>query len=80
MRTAIDCCKKDCPDRNADPNCHGYCEKYLKQRAELDETNKAMFEKNRIENGITSEVVRSVEMVTNRKNKKGQKNGRFHEQ
>lgn len=80
MRTAIDCCKKDCPDRNADPNCHGYCEKYLKQRAELDETNKAMLQKKLVDAGITSTLVHGVEKVTKSNNKKGQKNGRFHEQ
>lgn len=28
-----------CTERVADPNCHGYCEKYLAQRAELDKAN-----------------------------------------
>ena len=37
VRTMIDCCTKDCPDRCADPNCHTYCQRYLEQRAELNE-------------------------------------------
>ena len=34
-RTRIDCCYQ-CPDRF--PGCHGSCEKYLAQKAELEET------------------------------------------
>lgn len=30
-------CCKDCPDRA--PHCHGKCERYLKERAELDALN-----------------------------------------
>lgn len=37
MRTKIDCCAKDCPDRCA--GCHAQCERYQTQRKELDETN-----------------------------------------
>ena len=80
MRTKIDCCTKDCPDRRADPNCHSYCEKYLQQRAELDETNKAMFQRKNVDEGITSTLVHSIEKVSGHKNKKGQRNGRFHAQ
>ena len=80
MRTKIDCCTKDCPDRRADPNCHGYCKEYLRQRAELDETNKAMFQRKNVDEGITSTLVHGVEKVTKSNHKKGQKNGRFHQQ
>ena len=35
-------CKPDCPDRSANPNCHGYCEKYLKWLDEQKEKKEAL--------------------------------------
>jgi hypothetical protein len=37
-RPKITCCN-GCTERVADPNCHGYCEKYLAERAQLDQRN-----------------------------------------
>ena len=34
-------CGKECPDRQVEPNCHGYCERYLKWRAGIDKLNDA---------------------------------------
>lgn len=42
----ISCCR-DCPDRA--PNCHGKCERYLKERAELDELNERIRKENLVE-------------------------------
>lgn len=43
----VTCCYK-CPDRVAEDangrNCHGYCEKYLKQKKENEEANKKLWE------------------------------------
>ena len=37
-RPKITCCN-GCTERQADPNCHGFCEKYLSQKAELEKKN-----------------------------------------
>ena len=55
-QTKIDCCY-NCPDRVADPNCHGYCEKYLIQRAELDVANKERQKQSRLVQDITGTLV-----------------------
>ena len=34
-------CHKDCLDRTADPNCHGYCELYLGWKDEQEKINEA---------------------------------------
>lgn len=72
VRTMIDCCTKDCPDRCADPNCHGYCKRYLEQRAELNEANTARQEKSQLESGITGTLVQGIYKLRHRqrRNKK----------
>jgi hypothetical protein len=45
----ITCCK-DCENRQ--PGCHGTCEKYLTQRAELDAVKVAQRKKNNINQGL----------------------------
>lgn len=50
-RTKIDCCKRDCPGRY--PGCGAGCTEYKRQRAELDETNKARIEEIKMDRAIS---------------------------
>ena len=67
MRTKIDCCHK-CPDRVADPNCHGYCEKYKRQKAEYEETKAEMDKQAKIQNGLSGQSIDGVGKATHHKN------------
>ncbi len=68
-RTKIDCCH-NCPDRQADPNCHGFCETYLQQKAEYDETRAEAREIYEINHGITNQMIDSFLKVQKRRNKR----------
>jgi hypothetical protein len=50
-RPKITCCN-GCTERQADPNCHGFCEKYLSQKAELEKKNAEVRKKQEINWGI----------------------------
>lgn len=67
MRTRIDCCK-GCTDRVADPNCHGYCEKYKHQKAEYDEAMAEIQKKQRIKGGITGQLLTVAGKVSRNRN------------
>lgn len=64
-RTKIDCCN-GCTERQADPNCHGFCKKYLEQRAELDETLAEERKKQQISSGVTNQTYACLDKVTKR--------------
>lgn len=34
-------CRKDCPDRVVEPNCHGHCERYLAWKQDHDKKKEA---------------------------------------
>ena len=66
-RTRIDCCN-GCTERQADPNCHGFCKRYLEQRAELDAT---LAEERKIrdaQHGISNQLYDCYHKVTKRTN------------
>lgn len=66
-RTRIDCCH-GCTERQADPNCHGFCKRYLEQRAELDAT---LAEDRKIRDaqyGISNQLADCYHKVTKRTN------------
>lgn len=60
MRTKIDCCTKDCPDRRADPNCHGYCERYLEQKAEYDRDRATIRKKAKLDSDLSGQLLEGV--------------------
>lgn len=71
-RYRIDCCKPDCPDRSGE--CHGTCEKYLTQRAELDATNAENRKKQEVErnlNGFTDDGIHRYRKRINSRNRWG---------
>ena len=61
-RLKITCCN-GCTDRVADPNCHGYCEKYLSQRAELDKSNAEMRKKQEVAWGLNEQKFDSYHRI-----------------
>ena len=63
LRDRIDCCTPDCPDRCADPNCHGYCKRYKEQKDELEAANKERARARNLERSITGTLVQGVERV-----------------
>lgn len=63
----IDCCKPDCPDRCADPNCHGYCEKYKQQKIELEKTRAAMNEQAKIDSELRKQLFDTIGKVQGKK-------------
>lgn len=67
MRTKIDCCW-DCPDRQADPNCHGYCERYLRQKAEYEETKAAKDQKAQVESGLSGQMLTMINKASHHRN------------
>ena len=71
-RYKIDCCKPNCPDRSGD--CHGTCERYLTQRAELDATNAEKRRKYEVErnlNGHTDRTIQRFKKRTHSRNRYG---------
>ena len=66
MRMKIDCCKRDCPKRCADPNCHSYCKVYNDQREALDAENAALFKENQLQHGITDVLIKGVNKTMRR--------------
>lgn len=51
-----------CKERVADPNCHGYCEKYIAFRKELDKQNAVEYKQKQIHliaNGIEVDRIRA---------------------
>ena len=56
--TKITCCK-DCQDRY--PCCHGSCEKYITQRAELDAYNAEQRKKAEVKDGLNAFLFNSIE-------------------
>lgn len=75
MRTKINCCH-NCPDRVADPNCHGYCETYLKQKAEYDEARKKIADQKKIDGEITGTILRGIHQRMHIKHMEKKKNRR----
>ena len=67
MRLKIDCCW-GCPDRQADPNCHGYCDTYIQQKAEYDETKAAMDEQAKLKNGLAGQSINAVGKAMHNRN------------
>ena len=65
MRTRIDCCHH-CPDRV--PGCHGSCEKYLTQKAELEETKAETQKRYYTNKGITGQRLDSLHRATKIRN------------
>ena len=72
-------CAKDCPDRCVEPNCHGYCERYLAYKAareaELVAIN-AMKEANRIATDFEVDCKKRNRLYQNEKWLNKQKPGR----
>lgn len=66
-RYNITCCK-DCPDRQADPNCHGFCEKYLQQKKVYEEQMAEARKKADIARGLTEQQFDSAERVNRYRN------------
>lgn len=66
-RYKIDCCYQ-CPDRF--PACHGSCEKYLTQKAELVETQAEYRKKHDIDNAVKAQRYDSVYRVNRARNYK----------
>ncbi len=64
-RTKIECCN-GCTERQADPNCHGFCKRYLEQKAELEENKAEERKRKDIERGITDEYFNRCYKVTKR--------------
>lgn len=62
-RTKIDCCN-GCTDRQADPNCHGFCERYLKEKAELEESNAEKAKLRNIVSGLQQQSYDCYSRVT----------------
>lgn len=58
----ISCCK-DCPDR--EPHCHGNCERYLKERAELDAMKESVRKQHIVDDYYQTAIhrARDVEML-----------------
>lgn len=67
MRLKIDCCW-GCPDRQADPNCHGYCEKYKQQKAEYDETMAEKKKKEKVDKDLYSQMSDGLDKVYHHRN------------
>lgn len=67
MRTRIVCCM-GCHDRVADPNCHGYCEEYKRQKAEYEEAKAEIDKKRKIQGGVTGELLTVVAKVSRHRN------------
>ena len=67
-RYKIDCCM-NCPDRY--PGCHGKCERYITQKAELEETQAQRRKKYEVECRLNSELYKSVERTNKWLHKKG---------
>jgi hypothetical protein len=71
-RLKIDCCKPDCPKRSGE--CHGTCEKYKKQRAELDATNAEKAKEREAQsslNGFKAENIHRYKKRINNRNRYG---------
>lgn len=59
----ISCCK-DCPDRA--PRCHGRCERYLKERAELDAKNEYIRKQNIVEDYFMTTTQNALDNMARR--------------
>lgn len=68
-RYKIDCCQKDCPNRNGE--CHGSCEEYKLQRKELDETMEAEKKKGAVQRGLNQQYSDSLTKMNKRLNRNG---------
>jgi hypothetical protein len=66
-RTIIDCCN-GCTERQADPNCHGFCKRYLIQKAELDESNAEIKRIQNIETNLNMQKAERVKRMVKRSN------------
>jgi hypothetical protein len=66
-RTRIDCCN-GCTERKADPNCHGFCKRYLIQKAELDESNAEIKRIQNIETNLNKQKAERVKRMVKRSN------------
>lgn len=64
-RTKITCCK-DCQERF--PGCHGSCEKYIQQRAELDAAKAELRKKHDINKGLNEFRYDGINKVMARRN------------
>ena len=67
-RFRITCCK-DCQKRS--PECHGSCEEYKTQRAELDETNAETRKKYEAQKALDGFLFGNIERTNKRLNRKG---------
>ena len=67
-RFKITCCR-DCPNRS--PECHGSCEEYKTQRAELDETNAEARKKAEAQKALDGFMFGNIERTKKRLNRKG---------
>lgn len=75
-RTRIDCCN-GCTERQADPNCHGFCKRYLNQKAELDESNAEIRRIQNIESNLNMMKVERVKRMVKRTNTRIKHNERM---
>ena len=66
-RTRIDCCN-GCTERQADPNWHGFCKRYLIQKAELDESNAEIKRIQNIETNLNMQKAERVKRMVKRSN------------
>lgn len=64
-RYKIDCCFQ-CEDRQ--PGCHGSCEEYKKQRAEMDETKAAIMKRYEVKVNLDGCLFDSIHRSTKRVN------------
>jgi len=62
-----------CPDRVADPNCHGYCEKYLQAVKEHEELKEQIKQRKRFDKEYGSFKRISVGKVKKRARQHGKK-------
>lgn len=63
-RYKIDCCTPDCPNRHGE--CHGTCEKYKTQRAELDATNEEIIKQKEIKRNLDGFVASGIDRYRKR--------------
>jgi hypothetical protein len=67
-RYKITCCL-GCVDRN--PGCHSVCEKYIQQRAELDESKAEDRKKHNIEYGLNASLIAGIQKNAKKNNRRG---------
>ena len=69
-QSTIKCCH-GCTERQADPNCHGFCERYLKEKAELEAKNAEIRKQCKIQWGLNDARNDTYNKVTRRRHYEG---------